>query len=255
MKYLLWSVFVSLINASCTKYQYATLNSDLKIDNAHQFIHENDTLKIKYWFAGKNCPVQIEVFNKIKTPIYIDWKKSALIINENRFSYWKDESIINTSSEGYDIYWTKQVSTSRSQTEGTIFRNERISFIPSQSSVTVSPFQLKSDFFHLPKTDKNNKMQLDASSTNAIKYSYSKENSPLQFRSYLTISITEDFNSPITLDNQFWVSEIMQSTVEPSIVPDKTDNQFYLKENTGFGKFAAGVIGSIVIIWIIVVSK
>jgi uncharacterized protein YxeA len=79
MKNAIVLIFSLLLITSCAKYQYATLNSDLKIDNTNQFIYENDTVRVNYWFAGENCPVQIRVFNKIKTPIYVDWKNRRLL--------------------------------------------------------------------------------------------------------------------------------------------------------------------------------
>jgi hypothetical protein len=135
--------------------------------------------------------------------------KIGAYYNENRFSYWKDESILNASTEGYNITWTDQLSTGRSYTEGTILKGEQISFIPSQSSVTVSPIKVKSNFFQLPKADKGKEGKLNANGSRLIKHSFLQDNSPLKFPSYLTLSTTEDFNIPITLDNQFWVSEVI----------------------------------------------
>jgi len=73
-----------------------------------------------------------------------------------------------------------------------------------------------------------------------IKHDFSIEKTPLQFRSYLTISVSEYFVTPTILDNQFWVSQVIQTTVEPVSLPNKSQDQFYLDEGTSFGKFMIG---------------
>lgn len=144
-----------LVCSSCLKYQYATVAGDLAKDKNRQFVFENDTLKVTYAFIGTDCPIQITIFNKFNTPIYVDWKKSALVIDERRFSYWKDESILNATVSGYDINWTTQVSTNDLEAEGTIIRNEQISFIPPNSSIVASPLSVRSSLFILPKVTKD----------------------------------------------------------------------------------------------------
>lgn len=111
-----------------------------------------------YAFIGRDCPIQITILNKFNAPIYIDWKKSALIIDGRRFSYWKDESLLNATVSGYDINWTTQVSTNDLKAEGTIIRNEQISFIPPQSSIVASPLFVRSDLFLLPKATKDQRI-------------------------------------------------------------------------------------------------
>ncbi|MBK7651138.1 MAG: hypothetical protein IPJ20_10995 [Flammeovirgaceae bacterium] len=83
-----------------------------------------------------NCPVQIKVINKLNTPFYVDWSKSALIFDGLTFAYWKDESTINATISGYDIAWSDRVSTNSGSIQGSIFRNEKVSFIPPNSSIT-----------------------------------------------------------------------------------------------------------------------
>lgn len=256
MKNSFWLVliFEAYVCTSCLNYQYATISGDLKKDKNHQLVFENDTLKIMYSFIGKDCSIQINVLNKINAPIYVDWRKSALIIDERRFSYWKDESILNVTSTGYDINWTNQVSTGNSKMEGTIFRFEQISFIPPRSSIVVSPLSAKSDLFTLPKATKDQRIKVGKEGSRGLKYNFSREETPFLFRSYLTISVTEDFARPLTLDHSFWVSEIIQTTVDPLALANNSQDQFYLAEDTDFGNFMIGFIGIIVLIAIVVAN-
>ncbi len=229
------------ICAGCSTYQYAVLDGDLNRDQSYQFIHETDSIRVKYSFMGENGPIQIEIFNKQTQPVYVDWKKSSLIINENTIPYWKDESIINATSAGYNLNWMPTYTTNRSQTDGIISRAVSINFIPPQSSVTHNSIFIKQEFFQLPQPSSDNEMKLNPNGATALKYTYQPENSPLKFRSYLTLSSKEDFSKTMVLDNHFWVTEIMQSSIEPSLFPGKI-NQFYIKETTGAGLAAAGIL-------------
>ncbi|HNC30155.1 MAG TPA: hypothetical protein PKX08_09130, partial [Cyclobacteriaceae bacterium] len=74
-----------IVCTGCSTYQYVTVSSPLKTQN--EFIAENDTVKISYDFSGEQGPVKISIYNKLSTPLYVDWSKSALIIGDMRKSY------------------------------------------------------------------------------------------------------------------------------------------------------------------------
>lgn len=244
---LLWvSALGIFICARCSTYQYAVLDGDLNKDQSFRFIHETDSIKVKYSFMGENGPIQIEIFNKQTQPIFVDWKKSSLIINENTVPYWKDESSINATSSGYNLNWTPTYTTNISQTNGIISRAASVDFIPPQSSITHNSIFIKHEFFLLPQPSSNNKLKLTTNGTTVLKHTYERENSPLKFRSYITLSSEEDFSKTTVLDNQFWVTEIMQSSIEPSLFPGKI-NQFYIKKTTGVGLAGTGVLTVMII--------
>lgn len=245
------SVFLILTCASCYRYQYATVTGDLRKNEQHQLFFESDSVKVQYTFMGADCPIQIQVANKLNTPLYVDWKKSAVIFEGLRFPYWDDKSTLNATIKGYDLAWTNQVSTSDAEARGTLYRNEQISFIPPNSSVIVEPITVRKSFFQLPQPGKDQRVVLNETGMKGFKYSFPKETTPLQFRSYLTISYTEDFKHPIVLDNQFWVSEVIQTSLEPYSWPNKDSDQFYLREDTGFGTFMLVLIASGILIGLV----
>lgn len=244
MRILLYSALVFVLNTSCSKYQYVTVQGDLKPNGNNYFSHETDTVQINYRFVGYNCPVQIEIINKIGTPLYVDWRKSALILDGKTFSYWRDESVIKTSTDGYEIHWTNQVSSATSSTEGTISRKEQVSFIPPRSSINITPIQVKSTLFRLFGDGSKFNVQTKSGMKRATRYSYTFETSPLKFRSYLSLALQEDFKNTLILDNQFWVSEVVQSDYNPSYLYSTPDNQFYLSEATEAGKMGAVILGT-----------
>ena len=247
MKSICLLVLIALICTGCLKYQYATINSPLKHDNSTSFIFENDTLKLSYDFSGVNGPVKISVYNKLNTPLYVDWSKSALIIGDHRISYWSKKSIIQANVNSSEVNWTKHISTSSGTVDGTITRDEALSFIPPKSSVTESQITLQNRLFKVPTPTKLNRKKVNYISVKS--YSYNRETSPLVFRSFLTLSVTEKFESPQYFDDSFWVSEIFQTVTSPQQFI-RTDDQFYISKPTGVGAFlgVATVTGLIVLV-------
>lgn len=55
------------------------------------FVQENDTVLVSYCFWGENAPVTITVCNKLGEPIYVDWKRYAMIIDDAMVPYAQKE--------------------------------------------------------------------------------------------------------------------------------------------------------------------
>jgi hypothetical protein len=51
---------------------------------------ENDTVAIRFDFWYPNGILMMLIENKIDKPIYIDWKKSSLILNDIKLNFWED---------------------------------------------------------------------------------------------------------------------------------------------------------------------
>jgi len=245
---ILWTLFTG-----CSRYQYITLNSTWKTGNAQRFTFENDTLKIHYGFAGRNGPVQIEVLNKFSRPLYIDWNKSAVITGDKMEALWRDEASFEATSDSYHALLTDPASLAQTITTGTMTRAPRISFLPPQAAIRLAAMPLRSTLFKpLPKATARNAWLNNGASRAAV-YSFSQQNSPMVFRGYLTLSSSENFSNPITMDNKFWVEEIMQTSTKPALVK-KANNQFYVEELTGFGTFLAAIAGLVVLTLVVLVG-
>jgi hypothetical protein len=212
--------------SGCASYQYVALNSSLPQNDKKEFVSENDTVRITYSFRGYNCPINIEVYNKLSTPIYVDWKKSSVVINEKRLSYWKDKATIQGTIDTESTRIGGFVSGS-GVIDGTIEKTEHVSFIPPQSYVSVSPYFLKSAPFELTQSGKE---KMESHSTRRTKYAFDQHNTPFQFRSFVTLSTSENFDMPIFNDQQFWVTEVMLTESDPGMVPKNETNHFYLKQ-------------------------
>ena len=160
---------------------------------------ENDTIKIKYTFSGYNCPVNIEINNKLTTPIYVDWSKSAIILSGEKYGYYSEDAEIRASSSSSEIHWNDTYSSSSSSISGTISKNERVSFIPPNSRISKTPLYLRNRPYNLPQRKYSERVNVYTvnGKFKGYKYVYEKADSPLIFRSFLTLSVDESFANPV----------------------------------------------------------
>ena len=210
----------------CNTYQLVSIESPLNKTENSEFIHENDTFRITYTFNGWNCPINIYVYNKIDKPIYVDWSKSSVIIDNQRINYWNNQASLLAMINDTGI-------------NGTIFNDEKVSFIPPSSGISVSRINLKNEFVHIPDNFKHDIVNLPTVNGYAKtkKYIFPEMQEPLMFRSFITLSVTQDFNQPIYTDDTFWISDVIRTPNHPDYILNKPSNQFYLQQSTGFGKF------------------
>jgi hypothetical protein len=90
---------------------------------------------------------------------------------------------------------------------------------------------INSSFEQVPRNDNPNK------STKLYKTSFSKEDSPLIFRNFLTFSLKEDFKSAeFYVDNEFHVDEILemdQRHFERYKVDESKNGKWYVRNENG----------------------
>lgn len=215
--------------ASCSQYQYVTLNSEVRLTRDRGFLWENDTVSVQYFFSGRNCPVTINVYNKLSQPLYVYWNNSAVVFRDGtRLRLWNDNVEIKSKQKvGKRI---KEVKTK--VTKGT---REAVSVIPPMGHVSERPISLTSAFVmplllkfkeHIPEGDSDN--------AKAEKFNYKRDESPFIFRFMLSLS-TADVSRPIHLDHLFWASNIVLTMLNSSSVPE-ADNRFYVSRKNIFGR-------------------
>lgn len=245
MRKLLILMGIAFIGTSCSKFQYASLNSDLKKDRFQKFIFENDTLKINYSYTGQNGPFTIEVYNKHPKPIYVDWKRSSFILNGIRYPYWSDESTLQATNSEFSIQWTRSIATSNGEINGSIRKEEQISFIPPQSMISVTPIYLKSNPFSLPQAKANQKesVHIEGAPYRFTRYSFVRENAPLKFRSFMAYSDEVEFRAAHYLDHEFWIGEVIATGVSPDQMKQVRQDQFHIQELTDYGQFMGTLLG------------
>jgi hypothetical protein len=125
-------IFFSVIAfSSCNTYRYITIASDnASLNDRNEFVIETDTVSVVYNFHGRNGPVKISVYNKSGHALQVDWKKSALIINDKPVIYYKPDLWIKGSIENAAALATTNTINVR------ISGEEGLEFLPPRSAMS-----------------------------------------------------------------------------------------------------------------------
>lgn len=238
--YLLSAILIVITLSSCSTYQYVFLKSDLNQTEKKEFYYENDTFLIKYSFNGRDCPLNIYVFNKLSVPLYANWRKSAVIIDNKKISLWEDRSTIEGSTDGTSIRWNNIASTSTGDFTGSVYRKEPVSFIPPQSYIQNIPLYVHTSSIETLPSDSFSKVKLVTNAGIASefkRYNYTSQTTPFNFRCFLSFSTKEDFSAEFYTDNSFWVSSIIPSS--STLELNHSDN-YYHEKTTKSGSYCLG---------------
>jgi hypothetical protein len=211
--------------SSCSKkyiqvFETASTNTK-NIDSTWYF--ENDTIKISYQFWAEKGVLSFSIFNKLNKPIYVDWKKSAFIFNGNKINYWDNIEKTSFKSNGYSYYYTGpnirpgQYNMVTNTTYGNVVttKPEQTTFIPPMSQYTRSQFFIMPITYFKMKNLDYKRYNVSDPNNNKNKYviyqmDYNSSNTPLSFRNYLSFSTDENISYSLTIDNQFYISKIME---------------------------------------------
>lgn len=188
LKYFTVLCYIFLLS-SCSHY-YLYVTSSTVNGSSEKYYYENDTLKITYELWANKGKMEFTIFNKLKTPIYIDWKNSALIINDNKYQYWQEKEI-SKGKTSHSTYESKNTSIS--------VKDERVSSIPPLSKIKK---------VSLDKLRKSSVPKLDGFSMN--------------FRNFLAFSLSEDVKDHFYIDNPFKVEKVEKLKKMP-----KPNNKYF----------------------------
>lgn len=209
--------------AGCSKsliqiFDTTTTNTKLSDD---YYVFENDTVKITYSFWAKQGVMSFSIFNKLNKPIYIDWKSSSYIANGLKFNYWMDETQTNQASY-YGAYYYKGplLQPGITVTEGvqigtsSTVKPERITFIPPKS------YSIRSQFYLLPiqwfKMSSKRSMTIEprndnpSRKTHVFTETFDPKTTPLRFRNFIAISLSETSQDFIFIDNEFYLTSVKE---------------------------------------------
>ncbi len=212
----IFCIFVIALITGCSRYQYVLVGSRLPQNENQEYIVENDTVRIKYSFAGENLPLTISVFNKLAQPVYFDLQRTTVIIN--------------------DV-----------QTEVPNLFEGQSDFIAPLATASFTSISLRDQLFSLNVQDS---IVRKPKQTNLGKvYSFDEGTSPLYLRVILALSTNEDYSFPTFYDYSFWVSDIIQNASSPKNMNYKPSNQFYVSKTTAFGKamYGTGAVMALIV--------
>lgn len=236
--------------SSCTTYQYMQVSGkDIQQNNRQEFVMENDSIRVKYNFSGLNAPINVEVENKMGVPVYVDWRRSALIVNNKAISYVPNSMPITGSMSASTSTWrvgnTPITSTTVGSFNGSMAIPEDMDFIPPKSYKNKTPLGVTNVFYEQPVGEtKRARIQLSTHNVaSVLKSDYSDSTSPFRFTSYLTLYTEGSLDKPVVYQHSFYISEIMTTILQPHnfrFINDKDGNRFYTSRANGFGKAAGG---------------
>ena len=196
---LLISSILFLYSCSPFYQLFETKPSSSGISQDKFYCFENDTVKIKYTFWEEKGTVCLSIYNKLKIPLYIDWKKSSFIRNGEKMDFWQDATTTNSrgSSSGNSSFLFGHFNSfGLVQSSSVSVKPQRIDFIARQSTTSKIKFLL---YEEKPIPLKGNS-QLN----------YTVDSSPLVFRTFFTFSLSEKFENESYINNTFYVSRIKQ---------------------------------------------
>ncbi len=250
----LLSLSIMLSFTSCTSYYYSQLSSNnIEVEKAEngELVIENDTVSIAYSFYGENAPITITIHNKINRPLYVDWTKSALIIDDVATAYKESNMYISgtSNSSGYSDGGSPsdwRYNSSEGKFSGTITASNDAQFIPPKSKIVNTPLELTDfPFDNYPNNKYKKKNFYGKNGKREIKVmNFTEENSPLCFRSFLTIYDPINPSQPMSFENQFYISQLTKAgSLAPNEFYDPPKNTFYVKKEKGKN---AGAITAII---------
>ncbi len=215
--------------SSCYRYQYLTLSSDnTRLNEKNEFVAENDTFRITYNFYGKNGPVNVTIYNKLSQALEIDWRRSSLIFGDKPISFYQPDLKVTG-----DISRLSGLRTANSSINAVVQRQEGVEFIPPRATIFRSGLFVAKSFLNVESTSrpgKKVKAQGDFKKE-ASAISFSKENSPIILRGYLTFDLPEKGEQIFSIEHTFYVSELVETVATPQyILPDKgkAGNKFFI---------------------------
>lgn len=200
--------------------QIATLRPTGKniTESKDNYVFENDTVKIVYSFWSNGGKFEFTIENKLKTPIYIDWKKSNLVYNDSPNVYWTDETKINskTVTHGVSVRGSYGISAGSAVTneEAVIRPKERITFLPPASRISRNEYAIENAKYYMldPNIGGESVKHAadDKKKTVIYEQSFTKENTPIRLRNFLTLSSKESFESEWFIENSFYLHQVSE---------------------------------------------
>ena len=239
MRLLLYPLLI-LFLASCTTYNYVTMDSpDIPLDRGKVFLWETDTITVAYQFGGEGGQVTVTVFNKSTQPLFVNWKKSAVIRDGMMVSLYNRNVIANGTMSTESYRAGAGQTSGYSQFSASFEVPEGIEFIPPQTglSKTVANLQaINVNSFEVPVSiEKEKSVTADGMITKFRRVYYADEHSPFHFKTYLTMALGKNAENEFSVQHTFYVKEVIESTTNPFELSMFRDNgsQFWVAHAPG----------------------
>lgn len=252
---LITLILVSMCACSAEKLYVGHIASDSytieRADNG-DFVEDRADLWTAYCFNGFNSPIRVTVFNKSDKPLYVDWAKSTITINNDTYSYIEDypRNDYIAMFEPYPAIFDKEGQPSENEYPANL--PEYTDVISPGKMISFAPISLKSTLF-----DNISATNYNQEKAGIKKADFSESDSPLRIS--IDLHTFQDSKDKMLIKNSFYLSTLLkakseycnileQTTQEKGI--DKDGDLFYIHkpanksfENTVLGGVAlAGLI-------------
>lgn len=202
---VVFCIFFIVIFSSCTvsRYQVVHLDSNLPKDQNNEFVFENDSLKVAYSFAGEGGPFQMIIFNDSDNPLYVNWDKSALIVNGMSRSINSFQTGIVVNDFGLEIPPTT--------------KSDAIELIAPKAFVRREIYFHEGTFldthgYNFEVGKRNDPVK--GRNVDITHYPMKAEETVLKVRNYLLLSQDEGFSNQTAVDAEFWASSVYDTDSE-----------------------------------------
>lgn len=203
--YTLITLTLIVLN-SCSTYYGSTMNTKnpYTIKNEYgEFVVEGDSLDIIYNFYGENAPIAVGVFNKMSKPIYINWRKSGIMIDDVPSTYQEPNA-------------GKAENNERIINFGSFFEDpDGLGYVKPYSRLNKQILELTSFNFHTIEDSLFHKWNTEADSRGENKkyntIRYIETNSPIYLRTFLTVyEDSKKASDAFFYEIDFYMSELIK---------------------------------------------
>lgn len=238
MKQLLFCfVFGALLTSCAPTYKYISVESnELARNEKKEFTHNTDSLNVTFGFDGNGVPLRLKIENKRHIPLYIDWSRSALIVEGKRFSLYKNEGLIDLN--GTSTTNNQDNDINNIDLRGNIAFNEALSFIPPLSYENKIPLLLNNKLNFSMQNTTREKVEYHNGTYEVTISNYNNQYRSPEFRVYLTMSFDSKFEESFDLDQTFHIDEIMETKLAPDLIKNRAKHQGLIisrPQNNGLG--------------------
>lgn len=243
---ILFVLALGLSLSGCSTYYYAAVNSfenRLPSNEDGSYSSEKNNVVVTYSFVNLNGDVVYEIFNESDDPVYVDWNKSVLVTedlvagnknlpkNTTTYQFSNDQQMIEDETGEY------------------VHVPQNTLFVPPHSRAGHSPIAL-GDIYNM-KSPRVKYGTVNIGETKLKGLYYNPENSPLVFRSYLTIVNDRD-KSETVFEDMFFISKAFKTVSKNNFLMNMMKNRgdmFYTSEINKAGKTLTwiGLIGLIAV--------
>jgi hypothetical protein len=234
-------MLLAVLSGCSIKYlQYYRTESANTTKTDNNFIYENDSIRITYSFWSNGGVMSFNIFNKLDKPLYIDWKRSSFIIDSNNVYYY-DDTVVSQSYNRiyYTTYYDWWLGTYSQPTSASSVTTHQIAatFLPpkTQFKQFLPCIVNKNVAWQGFETQYQVRNDTRRKQTKIFTQTFSKDNSPINFRNFLTLSDDQDLKNAFTIDNAFYVAEMQAMDVRNFREQQSEDKwEYFYKKGTDF---------------------